>query len=165
MTEQEQLSGYTQNTIVILKDFDTVFDLTNDIELWPQLFTEYQDAKVLERDGNQVTFQLTTYPEGDRPSRTWVSTRIIDKPGKQAIAQRVKQAFPFKVMKIYWTYEELPQNVGTVMTWIQRFEPAEGAWPVEKIESFLNRNTRVQMQAIKERVEAWSPKKEAATVA
>ena len=25
-----ELSGYTHNTIVILKDFDTVFDLTND---------------------------------------------------------------------------------------------------------------------------------------
>jgi aromatase len=154
-----ELPGYTHNTIVILKDFDTVFDLTNDIELWPQLFTEYEEAKVLEKDGNKVTFQLTTFPEGDRPSRTWVSTRIIDKPGKKAEAQRVQQAFPFKVMKIYWTYEELPQNVGTIMTWIQKFEPVEECeWSVEKLESFLNRNTRVQMQVIKERVEAWSVK-------
>ena len=158
-----ELPGYTQNTIVILKDFDTVFDLTNDIELWPQLFTEYKEAKVLERDGNKVTFQLTTFPEGERPSRTWVSTRIIDKPGKKAEAQRVQQAFPFKEMKIQWTYEELPQNVGTVMTQIQKFEPAEGAWSVEKMEAFLNRNTREQMQAIKEGVEAWSAK-EPATV-
>jgi aromatase len=160
-----ELTGYTHNTIVILKDFDTVFDLTNDIELWPQLFTEYKEAKVLERDGNKVTFQLTTFPEENHPSRTWVSTRIIDKPGKKAEAQRIEQAFPFKMMKIYWTYEELPQNVGTVMTWVQKFEPAEGAWAVEKIESFLNRNTRVQMQAIKEAVEAWTAKEEPAIAA
>lgn len=153
-----ELPGYTHNTIVILKDFDTVFDLTNDIELWPQLFTEYKEAKVLERDGNAVTFQLTTFPEGERASRTWVSTRIIDKPGKKAEAQRVKQAFPFEMMKICWTYEQLPQNVGTVMTWEQKFAPAEGAWSVEKMEAFLNRNTRVQMQAIKEAVETWSVK-------
>lgn len=160
-----ELPGYTHNTIVILKDFGTVFDLTNDIELWPQLFTEYQDAQVLERKGNEVTFQLTTFPEGDRPSRTWVSTRIIDKPGKKAEAQRVKQAFPFKVMKIYWTYEELPKNVGTVMTWIQKFEPTEDCeWSVEKLEAFLNRNTRVQMQVIKERVETWIAKPEPITV-
>ncbi len=159
-----ELPGYTQNTIVILKDFDTVFDLTNDIELWPQLFTEYKEAKVLEKDGNKVTFQLTTFSEGERPSRTWVSTRIIDKPGKKAEAQRVKQAFPFKVMKIYWTYEELPQKVGTIMTWIQKFEPVEECeWSVEKLESFLNRNTRLQMQVIKERVEAWSAKELATT--
>lgn len=101
----------------------------------------------------------------NRPSRTWVSRRIIDKPGKKAEAQRIEQAFFFKTMKIYWSYEELPQNVGTVMTRVQKFEPAEGAWPVEKIESFLNRNTRVQMQAIKEAVEAWSGKKEPATIA
>jgi aromatase len=151
-----ELPGYTQNTVVILRDFDTVFDLTNDIELWPQLFTEYKEAKVLERDGNKVTFELTTYPEGDRPSRTWVSTRIIDKPGKKAEAQRVKQAFPFKTMRIYWTYEALPQDVGTVMTWIQKFEPTEDCeWSVEKLQAFLNNNTLLQMQAIKERVEAW----------
>ena len=37
----------------------------------------------------------------------------------------------------------------------------EGASPVTKIESFLNRNTRVQMQAIKEAVEAWTAKEPA----
>jgi aromatase len=161
-----KLPGYTQNTVVILRDFDTVFDLTNDIELWPQLFTEYKEAKVLERDGNKVTFELTTHPEGERPSRTWVSTRIIDKPGKKAEAQRVKQAFPFKTMQIYWNYEALPQNVGTVMTWIQKFEPTEDCeWSVEKLQAFLNNNTLHQMQAIKERVEAWPvPKAEACAV-
>ncbi|MBV8886525.1 MAG: SRPBCC family protein [Chroococcidiopsidaceae cyanobacterium CP_BM_RX_35] len=149
------MPGYTENSIVILRDFDTVFDLTNNIELWPQLFTEYEKAVVLERNGNEVLFSLTTYPEGERPSRTWVSRRIIDKPGKQATAERVEKAFPFEDMKIHWTYEELPKNVGVVMTWIQKFEPAEGAWSTEKLESFLNRNTRTQMRAIKEKVEAW----------
>jgi aromatase len=161
-----KLPGYTQNTVVILKDFDTVFDLTNDIELWPQLFTEYEKAEVLDRNGNEILFSLTTFPEGERPSRTWVSRRVIDKPGKQAMAERVKQSFPFKEMKIYWSYEQLPQNVGTVMTWVQKFEPTEECeWPVEKLEAFLNRNTRVQMQSIKEKIEAGSVnKKETATV-
>ena len=101
------MPGYTENSIVILRDFDTVFDLTNEIELWPQLFTEYEKAEVLERKGNEVLFSLTTFPEGERPSRTWVSRRIIDKPGRQATAQRVESAFPFKEMKIHWTYEEI----------------------------------------------------------
>jgi aromatase len=161
-----ELTGYTQNSIVILKDFDTVFDLTNDIELWPQLFTEYEKAEVLDRNGNDITFSLTTFPEGDRPSRTWVSHRVIDKPGKQAMAERVKQSFPFKEMKIYWSYEQLPQNVGTVMTWVQKFEPTEECeWSSEKLEAFLNRNTRVQMQSIKEKIESGAVSlKETATV-
>jgi len=152
------MPGYTENSIVILRDFDTVFDLTNTIELWPQLFTEYEKAEVLERKGNEVLFSLTTFPEGERPSRTWVSRRIIDKPGRQATAERVENAFPFKEMKIHWTYEELPQGVGVIMTWSQKFEPADGAWSTEKLESFLNGNTRIQMRGIKERVEAWPAK-------
>lgn len=153
------MPGYTENTIVILRDFDTVFDLTNTIELWPQLFTEYEKAEVLERNGNEVLFSLTTYPEGERPSRTWVSRRIIDKPGKQATAERVEKAFPFKDMKIHWTYEELPQGVGVVMTWIQKFEVHDDCkWTTEQMESFLNGNTRTQMRAIKEKVEAWPAK-------
>jgi aromatase len=153
------MTGYTENNIVVLRDFNTVFDLTNDIELWPQLFTEYEKAEVLERNGNEVLFSLTTYPEGDRPSRTWVSRRLIDKPGKQATAERVEKAFPFKDMKIHWTYEELPQGVGVVMTWMQKFEiHDECKWTTEQMESFLNRNTRVQMRAIKEKVEAWPAK-------
>jgi len=150
------LPGYTENTIVILRDFDTVFDLTNDIALWPQLFTEYQKAEVISREGNTVTFSLTTYPEGERPSRTWVSTRVIDKPGRAATAERAPNSFPFKEMKIHWTYEVLPENVGVAMTWIQRFElHPDCPWTVEQMESFLNRNTRTQMRAIREKVEAW----------
>jgi aromatase len=151
------MTGYTENSIVILRDFDTVFDLTNTIELWPQLFTEYQKVEVLEHKGNEIVFSLTTYPEGERPSRTWVSRRIIDKPGRQATAERIEKAFPFKDMKIHWTYEELPKGVGVVMTWMQTFEVHDACkWTNEQMESFLNKNTRTQMQAIKQKVEAWA---------
>jgi aromatase len=155
--ELKQMPGYTENSIVILRDFDTVFDLTNQIELWTQLFTEYEKAEVLERNGSEVVFSLTTFPEGDRPARTWVSRRVIDKLGRQATAERIEAAFPFKEMKIHWTYEPLPGDVGVVMTWIQKFEIHEDCqWSSEKMESFLNRNTRTQMRAIRERVENWS---------
>ena len=151
------MPGHTENTIVVLRDYDTVFDLTNQIELWPQLFTEYEKAEVIERQGNEVLFSLTTYPEGERPSRTWVSRRIIDKENGQATAERVEKAFPFQEMKIHWTYERLPQDIGVVMTWIQKFEVhPDCQWSTEQMEAFLNRNTRVQMRAIKERVEAWA---------
>jgi aromatase len=151
------MAGYTENSVLILRDFDTVFDLTNTIELWTQLFTEYEKAEVLERNGNEIIFSLTTYPEGERPSRTWTSRRIIDKPGRQATAERIEAAFPFKEMKIHWTYEPLPQDVGVVMTWMQSFEVHEDCqWSTEQMEAFLNRNTRTQMKAIRERVEAWS---------
>ena len=146
--------GYTENSIVLLSDFDTVFDLTNSIEHWPQLFTEYEKAEVLERNGNEILFRLTTFPEDERPARTWISKRHIDKPNKQAIAERLEPTFPFKYMHIRWTYEQLPKGVGVVMTWIQEFEVhPECPWKEEQMESFLARNTRIQMQEIKLKIE------------
>jgi aromatase len=146
--------GYTENSIVILRDFDTVFDLTNTIELWPQLFTEYKKAEVLDRNGNEVLFRLTTFPEGDRPALSWVSRRRIDKEKRQAVAERLEPTFPFQFMHILWTYEPLPKDVGVIMTWIQEFEPhPEVSKTAEEMESFLNRNTRTQMREIKGKIE------------
>jgi len=146
--------GYTENSVVILRDFDTVFELTNTIELWPQLFTEYEKAEVLERHGNEILFRLTTYPEGDQPSHSWVSSRQIDKEKRQAIAERLEPTFPFQYMHIRWTYEPLPGDGGVIMTWIQEFEPhPQFPKTSEQMESFLNRNTRTQMREFKRKIE------------
>ena len=150
------MAGYTENSIVVLRDLDTVFDLTNRVELWTQLFTEYERAEVLERNGDELLFRLTTFPEGGRPSRTWVSRRVIDRARLRADAERLEPAFPFKSMKIHWTYEPLPKDVGVVMTWIQEFEVhPECPYTNEQMESFLNRNTRAQMRSVKSKVEVW----------
>jgi aromatase len=146
--------GSTKNSIVILRDFDTVFDLTNTIELWPQLFTEYEKAEILERHGNEIVFRLTTFPEGEVPAHSWVSRRRIEKETKQAIAERLDPTFPFQYMHIHWTYEDLPDRSGVVMTWTQEFAPhPEFPKTVEEMEAYLNHHTRIQMQAIKTKIE------------
>lgn len=150
------MPGFTHNSIVVLRDFSTVFDLTNRIDLWPQLFTEYRAAEILERNGDELLFRLTTFPEGERPSRSWTSRRWIDRANRRATAERLAPAFPFASMRITWTYEPLPQDVGVVMTWMQEFEVHPDAkFSNEQMESFLNRNTRAQMQAVKAAVERW----------
>ena len=150
------MPGYTENSIVVFRDFHTVFDLTNTIELWPQLFTKCEKAEVIERNGNEVVFSITSYPVGQSPPRTIVSRRIIDKPNRQAITELVEKSSSFKDMKIYWTYEELPQGDGVVMTWIQKFEVDDNCkLTTDQMESSINKDTRVQMQAVKEKIEAW----------
>jgi len=150
------MSGYTENRILIRRDYDFVFDITNRIELWPQLFTEYKEAEVLERIGSEILFRLTTFPEETRPSRTWVSKRTIDKANGVAVAERVESPAPFEYMKIRWEYERLPAEGAVIMTWMQDFAVAAGVpWSNEQMESFLNRNTRAQMASVKARVEAW----------
>ena len=157
------MPGHTENSIVVLRDVDTVFDLTNDIALWTELFTEYEESEVIERHGDTVVFRLKTFADNDRPSRQWTSRRRIDKAGLRADAERLTPTFPFAFMKIRWTYEVLPRDVGVVMTWIQDFEVhPDCPFSNEQMESFLNRNTRLQMRSVKERVEAWQTSRESA---
>lgn len=150
------MAGYTENQIVIFRDYEHVFALTNRIDLWPQLFTEYQHAEVLSQKDNEITFRLTTFPEGSRPSRTWTSVRTILPLEHRAVAKRMPPAFPFVSMDIEWLYEELPGKDGVIMTWKQTFEvDPECPFSNEQMESFLNANTRKQMRSVKERVEQW----------
>ena len=76
--------GHTANSIVIKAPYDLVFDISNDIERWTELFGgEYTDAKVLEREGNKITFQLT-----DDEGNSWQSFRLLFKDNYFAYAQK-----------------------------------------------------------------------------
>ena len=44
------MSGHTQNEIVIAAPLELVWDMTNDLENWPQLFSEYAAVEVLGRE-------------------------------------------------------------------------------------------------------------------
>lgn len=150
------MPGYTENRIVIYRDYDHVFDLTNRIDLWPKLFTEYKDAVVLEQSDNEITFQLTTFAEGQKPSRTWKSKRILNKKDGVATAERIDPLFPFAYMNIRWEYEKLPSDTAVIMTWIQEFDVhPDCQFSDVQMESFLNRGTHKQMKAVKQAVEAW----------
>ena len=108
-----------QASIIIAGDHDHVFAITNDIARWPELFNEYNQARVLSfhRDGRfaKVEFELTNQ-EGE----TWQSWRILDFQERVAIAQRGTPMFPFHYMHLTWRYEAV--EGGVHMTWIQAFE-------------------------------------------
>ncbi|MEW5801728.1 MAG: SRPBCC family protein [bacterium] len=147
------MSARIENSIVIEADKAAVFDLTNDIARWPELFThEYEKAEVLKKEGNRITFRLTTFPEEDHGRMSWISWRDIDRENWRAHAERQEPLYPFKFMHIDWTYEDVPE--GVKMTWVQRFEmdPACGHTD-EGVAHHLNEGTRVQMKKIKEKIE------------
>lgn len=148
------MKGYTENSAIIFRNIDEVFDLTNNIEMWPQLFTEYEKAEVLEKTENYVKFKLTTHPDAKGRSKSWISERRIDKENLEIHAKRLDPMFPFKYMNITWTYEVLPKNVGVNMTWIQEFEVDENCpHDVYDMESYLNASSRVQIKDVKKAVE------------
>jgi len=140
--------AHTKNTIFIAALYDKVFDITNDIERWPELFNEYTDAKILARDGNKITFQLT-----NKEGKSWRSSRMLDKQGYRCTAKREEPMFPFKHMDLLWTYVE--KDSGVEMTWEQDFEMDDKA-PVDNDTAMtrINEHSRVNMERIKGIIEA-----------
>lgn len=125
--------------------------MTNDLENWPQLFSEYASVEVLSREGDTTTFRLTMHPDENDKVWSWVSERTIDRKGLKVRARRVETG-PFERMDIRWEYAEVPG--GTRMHWTQDFAmkpeaPVDDAWMTDNI----NRNSRVQMELIRDKIE------------
>lgn len=148
------MAGHTDNSVVIDKPLDEVWQRMNDLENWTSLFTEYANVEILEREGNTVTFRLTTHPDPDYDGQvwSWTSERTMDPDNYTTKSHRIETG-PFEYMNIEWYFE--PADGGTKMRWVQDFSMKESA-PAndEQAEDYLNKNTAEQMKAIKERLES-----------
>jgi len=142
----------TENEVVIDAPLEEVWAITNDVESWPQLFTEYAEATILERDGDSVLFRLTLHPDENGKVWSWVSRRTPDAATHTVKAHRVETG-PFEYMNIEWDYHAV--SGGTRMRWVQDFHMKPTA-PVddEQMAERINTNTPVQMGTIKDKIEA-----------
>ncbi|MEZ7007194.1 SRPBCC family protein [Streptomyces sp. AD55] len=145
------MAGHTDNEITIAAPMDLVWDMTNDVDNWPRLFSEYASVDVLERDGNRVTFRLTMHPDDQDRVWSWVSERTADPATRTVRAHRVETG-PFQYMNIVWEYAETTE--GTRMRWVQDFAMKPDA-PVDDagMTDNINRNSRTQMALIRDRIE------------
>jgi aromatase len=145
------VTAHTDNEIVIAAPLDLVWELTNDLERWPDLFSEYASVEVLGREGKKVTFRLTMHPDEDGKVWSWVSEREADRASRTVSARRVETG-PFRSMEIHWEYHEVPG--GTRMRWVQDFAMKPEA-PVDNrgMADHINRNSRIQMELIRDKVE------------
>jgi aromatase len=139
---------------VINAPIDQVWDITNDVPNWPDLFSEYAKAEILEHSGETVKFRLTMHPDDDGQVWSWVSERTPDPATRTVRAHRVETG-PFEFMDIFWEYTQTPEGVR--MRWVQDFHMKPQA-PVDDagMTAHLNRNTAIQMALIKDKVEAAS---------
>jgi aromatase len=153
--------GHVDNSIVIDADIDLVWDMTNDVEAWPQLFTEYATAEILDRTGDTVRFRLAMHPDENGKVWSWVSERTPDRSTYSVVARRVETG-PFEFMDINWSYT--PEGSGTRMRWIQDFRMRPGApLDTEAMTERINTNTGVQMRVIADKIEAAARDGRAAT--
>jgi aromatase len=145
------VSGHTDNSILIDAPIDVVWDMTNDIESWTSLFSEYSVAEIISRNGSAIRFRLALHPDENGKVWAWVSERTPDPATRTVRAHRVETG-PFKYMSLFWEYLEV--DGGVQMRWVQDFEMKPGA-PLDDagMTNRLNTNTPIQMQLIKEKVE------------
>lgn len=142
----------TDNSIVIDAPMELVWSMTNDVESWPELFSEYAKAEILERDGATIRFRLTLRPDDEGRVWDWVSERTPDPETRTVTARRVETG-PFTYMNLHWSYEELSEGVR--MRWRQEFAVRPGLpFGDPEMTERLNTNTRREMSRIKGLVEA-----------
>jgi aromatase len=156
------MAGHTENEIVIKAPFDLVWKMTNDLENWPDLFSEYAAVEILERDGDRTQFRLTMHPDENGTVWSWVSERTVDRASRSVRARRVEPG-PFQYMDIRWEYEETP--AGTRMHWTQDFAmkpeaPVDDAGMTDRI----NHNSGIQLALIRDKVEQAARERQPAAV-
>ena len=145
--------GYIRNAVLIKAPVTEVFRITNDVRAWPTLFTEYARSEVLEESEGRVTFRLTTRPDEEERTWSWIATRQTDVERRSTYSEREPSAGPFEKMVIRWWYDAVSET-STVMTWEQEFTlKAHAPITDEGAVAHLNTQTRVQQQAIRENVE------------
>ncbi len=133
--------GHTVNSILINAPYELVFNVSNDIERWTELFgEEYVKSDVLKRTESRIDFELEN-KEGAR----WRSFRLLHKEEMFALAKRVDPMFPFQYMDIIWLYREV--EGGILMTWIQDFDMDKQATVTsEKVESLINEHSQANIE-------------------
>jgi aromatase len=140
--------GHTCNSILIKAPYDKVFDISNDIPRWTELFGgEYKEAKILKKEGNKLTFRLT-----DDEGNSWQSFRLLFKENYFAYAEKEEPKFPFQYMKIIWLYT--PTEEGIIMTWIQHFAMDKNAkYTDSQVEELINKHSQENLKIFKEIIE------------
>jgi aromatase len=148
------MAAHTDNAVEINAPLQFVFDRMMDIPSWPTLFSEYANAEVIETEGNREVFRLTTHPDPDYDGQvwSWTSERVKD-PGSYSSKSKRIETGNFEYMNIEWSFEEI--EGGTRMRWVQDFTmKATAPANDEQAEAYMNKNTKVQMGVIKEKLEA-----------
>lgn len=148
---QELMAGHTDSVVTVNAPMDVVWGMTNDVESWPKLFSEYAAVEVLDRTGSMIRFRLTMHPDDQGRVWSWVSERESDPVTHTVRAHRVETG-PFEYMNLFWRYREV--EGGVELHWTQDFQMKPGAHLDDaQMSEHLMSTTRVQMDLIKRRIE------------
>jgi aromatase len=147
------MAAHTDNAILISAPLGYVWEIANDVGSWPKLFPEeYAAAEILERTDNRILFRLSTHPQENGRTYSWVSERVLD-PERFTVTSRRVETGPFLYMHIFQSFEEC--DPGTTLRWVQDFEMAPGApFTDAQMAERINRNSRTNLVNHKEAIES-----------
>lgn len=141
------MKGHTENRIFIRAPRNYVYKVTNNLSLWTEMFTEYENIDILKQEENYFEFRLTTYPDEKGERKTWISWRRLFPSEWRIEAARITTGKLFSSMEIKWDY--LESDDGTTMIWVQDFVLTEDSiYTSNQVEDYINQNSKLQMQAI-----------------
>jgi aromatase len=153
--------GHVEHDIVIDAPMDLLWEITNDVERWPDMITEYAAVEILERRGNTVRFRLTTHPDENGNVWSWVSERTPDPVARTVRARRVETG-PFEFMHIAWDYTPVPDGIR--MRWMLDFRVKPTApFTTAMMTDRFNHGVPRELRLIKKLVEAAAADREAST--
>ena len=144
----------TDNAVVVAAPRQFVWDTMNELERWPELFSEYAvGLRDPRSDGDTVRFRLTTHPDPEHDG-TGLELGVGAHRRRRDVHVEgpPRRDRPVSVHAHRVVLRRVPE--GTLMRWRQDFSMKPTA-PVDdaRAEDYMNRNTRKQMGVVKERLE------------
>ena len=133
-----------KRSIIVDAPIDFTFELSNRIDLWPEMMAEYSEAEIIKREGRMLWFRLR-----HQTGNAWTSWRMLNPP-HFACAERFEPKAPFKYMHLVWTYAAVGARQ-TEMTWDMCFElpdeqkHQEDEWSAKMLEHTAGNQERMKV--------------------
>ncbi|OLR93226.1 aromatase/cyclase [Actinokineospora bangkokensis] len=141
-----------EHEITVAAPAKAVYQLVADVQNWPQLFTPTVHVEHLARDERSERIRLWATANGT--AKTWTSRRELDPAGLRVdFRQEVSQP-PVGGMGGAWVVEPLTEETSRVRLLHDYRAATDDPADLEWIDEAVDRNSRVELAALKENAEA-----------
>lgn len=138
-------------SVVINAPMELVWEKTNDVAAWPDLYREYAKVEILQREGDLLRFRLTMHPDDSGKAHIWSAERVLD-VANRTVRSKGLESHAFESMDMEWRYTEV--DGGVEMTWSQEFHLFDRIpVPDEAMAARIGQTANAQLAHLKELIE------------
>jgi aromatase len=127
---------------------ESAFRVGTEVEKWPDIFPPCHATKVLEKSDSHLVFEITADTEEGKVD-SWVSRREMAAADLKIRFKQTKVVAPLRSMEGEWRFEKSGDQ--TKVSLIHKYEADAGQ--LDRIARILDRNSRAELQSIKEYLE------------